>query len=249
MEYKRYAAAFAAALCLCGAVSCGSGSSSSSVSEKTTAAAEASESTSADTSAVTGTPADNDTVTEKGTADLGEKVIPAADDAEFELGEYYVSPSGIKLYFDTEEFPAELALFMEKYFTSYANNDFKSYESCLYPSYIDEMNKFLQKDYSYGLETSFNNQCDSLRTKIGGEYAVTRIKLEKHEGDISKFFEYPSSCFDKDYYAEIKDEPDKFYDMEFYIMAKCSDKDEEELLVGEYEIVFAEKDGRFYTFG
>ena len=239
MRFKRYIAVFGALLCLCGAVSCGGKSSSSSG-----GAAADNADTTENTAASVGSAEESTS-----SADLGEKITPDEDDEEYQLGDYYVSPKGTKLYFNTEEFPAELALFMEKYFTSYNNNDFDSYTSCLYPTYIDEMNKFLKKEYDYDLVTSFNNQCESLRSKMGGDYEITRIKIEPYDGDVTKFFEYPSSCFEKDYYSEIKDDVDQFYDMLFFVMAKGSEGGEEDLLISEYEIVFAEKDGRFYTFG
>ena len=241
MRSKRYIAALSAVLCLCAAVSCGKSEDSSIVSGSTKPVAS------------------EESVTEKSNNDasdgknnssgtLGEKITPDEDNAEYDLGEYYVSDGGVKLYFDTEEFPEELALFMEKYFDTYVNRNFEEYRQCIYPSYVDEMYTFLQKDFNYGLDTSFSNHCDTLEAQMGGEYTITRIKLETYDGDVTKFFEYPSSCFGKDYYAEIKDEVDKFYDMLFFVMAKDSDG-KEDLLVSECEIVIAEKDGRFYTFG
>jgi len=180
---------------------------------------------------------------------LGERITPDEDDEEFELGEYYVSPNGIKLYFEPEEFPEELVILMEKYFTSYAKNDYDSYTECLYPSYITEMNKFLEGEHGYKLDTAFRNQCDSLRDNMGGDYDITRIKLESYDVDLGEFFDYSSECFGKDYYAEVSGEVDKLYPMMFFIMAKGAEEDHEDLLIKEYEIVFAEKDGRFYTFG
>lgn len=241
MRYKRYIAAFSAVLCLCTAVSCGKEEDSSLTSGSTKPFASE--------ESVTGqSNTDASDVKSTSSGKLGEKVTPEEGDEEYDLGEYYVSEGGVKLYFDTEEFSDELALFMADYFDAYMNKDYEKYRNCNYPSYVDEIGKFLQKDYSYGLETSFSNHCDQLREKMGGDYTITRIKLEAYDGDVTKFFEYPSACFGKDYYAEIKDEVDNFYDMLFFVMAKGSDG-KEELLVSENEIVIAEKDGRLYTFG
>ncbi|MBR4626532.1 MAG: hypothetical protein IKO47_02290 [Ruminococcus sp.] len=235
MNIKRNTAALAAALCLCEAVSCGKSDpgSDSNVKPADTSASD-------ETTSVSGESSSSDW--------LGNRISPDEDAEEYDLGEYYISPDGIKLYFEPEEFPAELMLTLEKYFTAYANRDYTSYSSCVYPSYFDEMNKFLEKDYSYDLSTSFSNQCDTLKVQIGGDFTVTRIKLEPYEGDLTSFFESPSSCFGKDYYTEVSAEVDKFYDAMFFIIAKDSEG-EEHSLVSEYEIVFAEKDGKYYIFG
>ena len=54
--------------------------------------------------------------------------------------------------------------------------------------------------------------------------------------------------FNKDYYSEVEAEADKFYDALFYVMVQDAYGDES-LIISEYEIVFAEKDGRYYLFG
>ena len=66
--------------------------------------------------------------------------------------------------------------------------------------------------------------------------------------NIENFFGNYTDALGSDYYENLKKETDKIYDMDFYIMMKTEDGSEK-LLVGDYEIIFAEKDGRFYTFG
>ena len=227
MGVLRFTAAFMAAVCLCSTASCGASKSSSQGND-----------TSASQSAADGT----------SSVWHENRIEPDTGSEEYDLGSYYVSPSGIKLYFEPEEFPPELVLTLEKYFRSYAENDYDTYTSCVYPSYVEEMNKFLEKDYGYGLEKSFSNQCDSLNARMKGDFTITRIRLENYEGDLAKFFESPSSCFGKDYYSEISGEVGKFYDAMFFIMAEDHDGHESSL-ISEYEIVFAEKDGKYYIFG
>ena len=265
MRSNRSIAVIAAAVCLCGAVSCGSSSSSSSQETTTSAAlitaATVPETTEASESQST-TAADEDEDAEAVKAkvlasktsyepltygELSEKRTPSEDAEDYTLGEYYDSPDGTKLYFDPEECPPELAMTLEKYFRAYAEADYETYTRCLLPSYIDEMNKFLEKDYGYDLRTSFANQCSSLRSHMGGEFKVTRLKLETGTNELSKFFEYPSSCFGIDYYESIKDSVDKFYSATFFLIADSGSG--EKNLLSEYEIVFAVKDGRYYTFG
>jgi hypothetical protein len=268
MNHKRYIAALSAVLCLCGAVSCGGSSSSSSsgtspvITPATVAGkeddtkAENEEHTHAEHTSMSDedyqqmlkkiNESENSAEPLKfGT--MGELHEPAATDKDYELGSYYEGPDGIKYYYNKDEFPDELVMTLGAYFRAYADADYETYSRCLYPSYLEEMNKFLEKDYGYDLKQSFASQCKSLKNQAGGDFTVTRIKLEKNEGELSKFFEYPSACFGKDYYSEVKGETDNIYESLFFVIA--DDGDEEGTLVSENVLVFAEKDGKYYIFG
>lgn len=184
--------------------------------------------------------------------EVGEIITPDEKDKDYNLGEYRYSPDGTKLYFNDDEYPKELILTLEKYFRSLAENDFEKFKSCLYPAYIDEMTDFLEKNYEYGLETSFENQRKSLTEKTGGDFKITRLRAEKTaentDETIKEFFTSLDETFEKDFYTEVKNDVDNFYHMTFYVMAENSENTEI-LLLSEYEIVFAEKDGIYYTFG
>ena len=182
-------------------------------------------------------------------------VEPDKDSEEYDLGEYRKSENGTKLYYD-ENIDTEIMLTLEKYFCSFAERDFEKYKSCLYPSYITEYENFLQKEYQYGLDKSFETQCDNLEAQMGGKFKVTRVKAEKDteltdeqkDGELSTFFSSLSEFFGKDYYEELKGETDGFEYLTFFIMAEDGNG-EETMLVSEFKIVFAEKDGKYYTFG
>jgi hypothetical protein len=167
---------------------------------------------------------------------------------EADLGEYVISTLGTKLYYDSEEIPEELMNVLEKYFISFAENDYDSYAECVYPDYITEMNEYLESDYDYQLDQSFQNQCDSLVETSGGDFTVTRIKAEPYEEDgTEEFFDTLNECFGKDFYEQVKNDSDELYDLTFYVMADVDG--DEFLLISGYEIVFAEKDGNYYVFG
>lgn len=183
--------------------------------------------------------------------ELGEIITPDENDKDYDLGEYRYSHDGTKLYFNDDEYPKELILTLEKYFRSFAENDFEKFKSCLYPAYVDEMTDFLEKNYSYGLDKSFENQRESLTEKTGGDFKITRLRAEKtadnSDETIKEFFTSFNETFEKDFYTEVKNNIDNFYHITFYVMAENSEN-EEILLLSEYEIVFAEKDGVYYTF-
>lgn len=182
----------------------------------------------------------------------GELVTPEKDAEDADLGSYYESADGVKLYYEESEYPRDMMLTLEKYFTSYANGDFTQYTRCIFPGYIDEMEAFLQRDYGYGMKKSFATQCSNLASIVSGDFKVTRLKLEKPEDlsddSVKKFFESLDKTLNKDYYAEVEKNCDKFHYATFYVIAENSEGEEVSIATG-YDIVFAEKDGRFYTFG
>ena len=184
--------------------------------------------------------------------ETGELITPDENDRDYSLGEYRYSHYGTKLYFSDDDYPKDLVLTLEKYFIAFAENDFEKFKSCLYPLYVDEMTAFLEENYSYGLEKSFETQRESLTTKAGENFKITRLRLEKTEGDstelIQDFFTSFDETFEKDFYDTVKNDTDNFYHVTFYVMAE-NEENEEILMLSGYEIVIAEKDGVYYTFG
>lgn len=184
--------------------------------------------------------------------ELGEIISPDEDDKDYDLGEYRYSPSGTKLYFNDDEYPKELILTLEKYFMSFAENDFEKYKSCLSNDYIEEMTSYLEKNYNYGLEKSFSNQRDGLSEKMGGDFHITRLRAEKNAENsdeiIDDYFSALNDVLGEDFYEKVKENADNFYHITFYVIAEDTEN-VESLLISGYEIVFAEKDGNYYTFG
>ncbi len=180
---------------------------------------------------------------------------PSAENGEFitdpdepELGEYTLSASGIKHYYNPDEISPEIMAALEKYFVSYSQSDYETYTECVYPEYITEMNEYLERDYGYDQKQSFENQCETLKTNAGGDFKITRIKAELATEDFSEsYFEPLNEVFGYNFYDTVSAEVDKFHDIIFYIIVEANG--EETLLISEFEILFAEKDGMIYTFG
>lgn len=204
-------------------------------------------------------------------------IIPAEDSDEYGLGEYRISESGIKLYYEDTNIPTELMLTLERYFTSFQNRDFELYKSCLASDYIERYNKYLIENYSsdneeYNLQSSFELQCSNIRNYMiqeilgtyevpdddthTGDFKITRIRAENTElledetteELIRNFFEYLNGVLDMDYYTYISEQADGFKYFTFYIIAEGEDG-EEHRIISSMDIVFAEKDGKYYTFG
>lgn len=184
----------------------------------------------------------------------GELITPDEDSEEYDLGAYRISENGIKLYYEDSEYPAELAATLEKYFKSFETGDFESYKECIFPSYIETMEEYLQENYQYGLDKSFQTQCDNLNLNMGGSFEITRIKIEKplevesEETGAEEFLDNLDGFFGKEYKESVKKDSDNLRYMTFSVMAKDADGNES-LLVSSFYILFAEKDGKYYTFG
>ena len=201
-----------------------------------------------------------------------EIIAPAEDSEEYSLGDYRISESGIKLYYEEENIPT-----LERYFTSFQNRDFELYKTCLAADYVERYNKYLIENYShdgeeYTLQNSFELQCDNIRNFMieeilntdevpeddthTGDFKITRIRAEESElleGEttdslVEKYFDYLDGVFDMDYYNYISEQADGFKYFTFYVIAEGEDG-EEHRIISAMDIVFAEKDGKYYTFG
>lgn len=213
-------------------------------------------------------------VGENGITDI---ITPDEDSDEYGLGSYRMSESGIKLYYNDTDIPTELMLTLERYFTAFQNRDFELYKSCLASDYIERYNKYLIENYSndeeeYNLQNSFELQCNNIRNYMiqeilgtyeipdddthTGDFRITRIRAENTElledetteGLTESFFEYLNDVLDMDYYKYISEQADGFRYFTFYIIAEGEDG-EEHRIISAMDIVFAEKDGKYYTFG
>lgn len=89
-----------------------------------------------------------------------------------------------------------------------------------------------------------------------GDFKITRIKAEETtlfegetlDGLTEKFFQDNNDNFEMDYYNYIKEQSDSLKYFTFYIIAEGEDG-EEHRIISEMDIVFAEKNDRYYTFG
>ena len=171
------------------------------------------------------------------------------DPSEPDLGAYTVNENGRKLYYDPEQYDISLVEALEDYFVTFSENDFDTYLSMAQSDYSEKMEAYLQKDYGYGMQTSFEKQCENLRSNAGGEFKVTRIKVEApSENGIESYLKELGEIFEDDtFYDTVVANTDKLHDVMFYIMAEANG--EETLLISEFEIIFAEKDGKYYMFG
>ncbi|NLT10373.1 MAG: hypothetical protein GXY08_12895 [Ruminococcus sp.] len=187
-----------------------------------------------------------------------ELITPEAGAVDENLGSYRIDPeTGIKLYYEEEDFPRELVITLEKHFLAFQNKDFESFKEQNHPIYNEEMEKFLQKGYHYGLKESFEKHADSISSSLGGSFEVTRVKVEPSqrfaspEEGVQDFFTFMNETFEnEDFEKKVRDDCDEFYYFTFYVMAKDAEGNEQ-IIVSDEEnnAIYAEKDGKYYTFG
>ncbi len=182
-------------------------------------------------------------------SDTEEKIEFVTNPDEPDLGAYTTSSLGTKLYYEPESVSHELMAALEKYFITFAEKDFEAYKECIHPEYIKEMNEYLEAEFGYDIETSFYSQCDNLAENAGGDFRVSRIRAElPEEINPSICLSYLDEFFEtEDFYGTIEKGADALHHLVFYIMADADGN--ESLIISEFEIVFAEIDGKYYTFG
>ncbi|MBR5682682.1 MAG: hypothetical protein IKW96_05285 [Ruminococcus sp.] len=184
----------------------------------------------------------------------GELVSPEEGAADYKLGDYRVSSSGVKLYYDEAEFPQELVLTFEKYFESLQNGDYSTYYKTLFPEYVTEMEATLTAKEGHTLKDSFVNQCTRVADITQGDFKVTRIKLEKPvpredgQDDAQSYFDMLNGYFEKDYYSVAREQSENLIPAIFYVMGETS-QGQEIVILHDCKIVFAVKEGKYYTFG
>ncbi len=187
-----------------------------------------------------------------------ELITPEEGAEDENLGSYRIDPeTGIKLYYEEDEFPRELVRTLANHFLAFQNKDFESFKEQNYPLYNEKMEKFLQDGFQYGQKESFEKQADSINEMMGGSFEVTRVKVEPSqlfadpEEGVQDFFSFMNEKFGSDdFEKKVREDCDEFYYFTFYIMAKNADG-KEQIIVSDEEnnAFFAEKGGKFYTFG
>ena len=184
----------------------------------------------------------------------GELVSPEEGSADYSLGDYRVSNDGIKLYYDETEFPQELVLTFAKYFESLQDGDYSTYYKTLFPEYITEMETVLATKENHTLKDSFVNQCVRVASITNGKFKITRIKLEKPapredgQDNVQGYFDRLNGYLEKDYYSIANEQSDNLIGACFYVMGEDA-SGKEGMILSEQNIVFAQKDGKYYTFG
>ncbi len=209
---------------------------------------------------------------------IGEVITPDEDAEDYDLGNYRVSGRGTKLYFGDDTIPDELMLALENYFLTLQNNDFEGYKATLYPDYAERYEKYLKENYSgtmegsdeYTLKNSFEMQCANLKNMLidsltyeseteqefTGEYKLTRLRGERpvlQEGEteekrIESYFEYLNEILGVDYYDIVSSDTEKIECLTFFVIVEAEDGQEHKI-VNAMDIVFAFKDGKYYSFG
>jgi|GEM_PF-3843163 len=186
------------------------------------------------------------------------KVSPEKDEANADLGEYWLGSDGIKLYFNEETHPLGIAEVVRDYFTAVQKGDFEKFRGCIDPNYREILDAFLVTKDSTP-EKSFETQRSSLAGRAGGaDYAVTRIKIEtpiydkmknRTEGDYLNYLEELGGIMGGDIKSAIINNNDAIYEITFFLMVKTEGVEQESVIIEEQSMIVTEKNGNFHLIG
>lgn len=160
--------------------------------------------------------------------------------------------NGIELFYaGEEEVPAEYATLMTSYFKAIAENDYAGYSATVFPAYATQLEAYLQKNYSYGLESSFQKRRESMKITDTNHYRFTAIRLQMTEQTtLDEYFTQMTTTFDADFCASIQSEVESGCVIKFDLLAESDDMEKEETVVAGSEMAVAKgKDGKWYVFG
>lgn len=181
---------------------------------------------------------------------LSEIVVPESGSDESGLGNYRISNSGVKMYYEDGTLPVELLETVEKYFTAIAENDFDTYESLVLPKYFELYENFLKnsEDYGYDMKKSFEIQCENCKTTCGGDFKVSRILVEASEEKITdQYLESIGETIGDGFTDKMKDSADSFDNVVFFVMVSVDGKEDEVMLADEAKMFFGVIDGKYYV--
>lgn len=169
----------------------------------------------------------------------------------------------IPLEYDGTDVNDNCADTINKYFTAIINQDYDSYKECLDPYYFDVYNTWLDGNYGYGMETSFEtmhqNLMDSAVTANNGndvkDVVITKIKLSKteaaegeEEGEaVADYLGQYDSTIGEGFSEELKNQCDDVISVTFTMTADCDGTELE--ILQEMEILMTVSDDEYRILG
>jgi len=171
-------------------------------------------------------------------------VSPDSESDEAELGDYRITESGTKVYYEEDKTPVELVLAVEKYFKAIAEKDFDAYCEIVQPEYAEVYGDYLEAKND-SIQNSFKLQSDNCEVQVGGKYKLTRIRIEASEEDLSEgYFEVLEGLMGEGTAQKMKDAADELITIVFFVMVEA--EGEEHFLAQESKMIIAKQDGKYF---
>lgn len=156
-------------------------------------------------------------------------------------------PRYLTLIYDKETVDEGYALVAEKYFNAIINNDVSAYKECLFPYYAEKWDEYLQSEYNYGIETSFEGMKKNL-TIDGGRYTTLTVSYAQ-EHDMDVYLERLVTLMGESFPADCKERFDESHSLLFTINARYDGYDEDFSAVSDKELICVKSGGKYYVFG
>jgi hypothetical protein len=159
--------------------------------------------------------------------------------------------------YDGSEVDDDCAQLISDYFTAIMNQDYEAYRATLDDYYFSVYNDWLDGNYGYGMETSFETMHQNLLDAADAEdVVVTKLTLSpaepsEDESDIQETIDSYLSQYDEvigDGFSDaLKEQCDDIIDVKFTMTATC-DGEEKEIMT-DMELLLTVTDGVYRILG
>lgn len=136
------------------------------------------------------------------------------------------------------------------YFTAIEQRDFDTYKALIYPQYYDAMEEYLQENYEYGMETSFEKRVGMFEITEENHFRFTQIKFEAMEDDsIDEYLTSMEQIMGSGFEEKMRAGIDSNTVVQFSVNAISDDMEKETTVVDCNEMILIESDGKVYLIG
>ncbi|MBE6854389.1 MAG: hypothetical protein E7501_01905 [Ruminococcus sp.] len=159
-------------------------------------------------------------------------------------------PLELQLIYDSAAVTDAHAQLISDYFTAIQNRDFSAYSELIYPGYYSEMEVYLQENYNYGMEQSFEKRVDMLAITDENHFRFTQIKMEPAaEDSFEAYLTSMDQVMGEDFSENIRSGMDEYTILMFSVNAISDDMEHETTVVDNNEMIIATSGGKAYLFG
>ncbi len=159
-------------------------------------------------------------------------------------------PLELQLIYDSAAVTDAHAQLISDYFTAIQNRDFSAYSELIYPGYYSEMEGYLQENYNYGMEQSFEKRVDMLAITDENHFRFTQIKMEPAaEDSFEAYLTSMDQVMGEEFSENIRSGMDEYTILMFSVNAISDDMEHETTVVDNNEMIIATSGGKAYLFG
>lgn len=134
-----------------------------------------------------------------------------------------------------------------KYFNAIINRDVSSYKETLFPYYAERMEEYLQSEYGYGMEKSFENLAQNLQIN-NGKFTTLSLSYSGDEA-VEDYLSRLENLLGDGFSQESSEKFDEGCSILFTINARYDGYEEDFSVVSENELICVKSGDSYYVFG